>query len=259
MSKLRLALLKDVPVKWELARNWLTIAALWKQAAEAGADVFVMPECFLDGYAVAAKDWTAERFAQVGQDRSKSSYVAEARRLAGQYRMHATLCLTENRGGHFYNTALLLDDRGEMVGSYDKTHLLDHDARFAPGADLPVFPTALGKIGIVICADRRWPETVRVLRVRGAELILIPSYGMHHEANEWWMRTRAYENEVHLAFCHPNVGFVCGPRGDLLAKLESNVPDVLVADVDLSTNADRMLKSRRPELYRSLDDAAPRS
>lgn len=257
MPTLRLALLKDVPLKWDLAANWKTIAALWKRAADAKADLFLMPECYLDGYAVSAKDWTPEKFAAVAQDRSTSTYVDQARRLTREYRMHATLCLTENRGGHFYNTALLLSDRGEIIGSYDKTHLLDHDTRFAPGADLPVFPTALGKLGFVICADRRWPETVRVLRVRGAELILIPSYGMHHEANEWWMRTRAYENEVHLAFCHPNVALVCGPRGDILAKLESNVPDILLADLDLSSNLDRMLKHRRPELYRSLVDSPP--
>lgn len=249
MSKLRLALLKHVPVKWELGENWQTITTLWRRAADVHADLFVMPECFLDGYSAAAKDWTVDRFNSVAQERETSSYVAEARRLAREYRMHAVFCYTENRGGHYYNTALLLDDRGETIGHYDKTHLLDHDLRFAPGADLPVFDTTLGRMGMVICADRRWPETVRVLRVRGAELVLIPSYGMHHEANEWWMRTRAYENEVHLAFCHPNVAFVCDPRGKVPHKLRSNVPDILVADVDLSTNPNGMFDHRRPELY----------
>jgi predicted amidohydrolase len=249
---LRLALLKDVPVPWDLVWNWQSVVSLWKQAAEAGADLFVTPECFLDGYAAAEKDWSVERFARIAQERASSTYVEGARELARRYRMHALFCYTEKRAGNCYNTALLLDDEGRPIGHYDKTHLLDHDTRFAPGADLPVFATRLGKIGVVICADRRWPETVRVLRVRGAELVLVPSYGMCHEANEWWMRTRAYENEVHLAFCHPNVAFICDPQGQVPAKLQSNVPAVLIADIDLSTNPSHMLPHRRPGLYTPL-------
>jgi len=94
--------------------------------------------------------------------------------------------------GDCYNAALLFNRKGEIIGRYYKTHLQSQDLKYSPGKDLPVFETDFGKVGIVICADRRWPEAVRALRVKGAELILNPSYGMWGEANEWWLRTRAY-------------------------------------------------------------------
>jgi predicted amidohydrolase len=105
-------------------------------------------------------------------------------------------------------------------------------------------------VGIVICADRRWPETARVLRLKGARILLIPSYGMWGLDNEWWMRTRAYENENFLAFAHPQVAFVADPKGAIAARLQSNIPGMLVCDVDLSRVSDKNhIRDRRPELY----------
>ena len=101
----------------------------------------------------------------------------------------------------------------------------------------------------MICADRRWPEVARTLRLQGARLILNPSYGMHHEANEWWMRTRACENQCFVAFAHPRVSFVAGPDGNLAAKRAEDTPGVLVCDLDLSqAREDNHLADQRPEL-----------
>jgi len=72
---------------------------------------------------------------------------------------------------------------------------------------------------------------------------------MWHLDNEWWMRTRSYENELYICFAHPNVSLVTGPRGELAAKLQSNVPDVLVHDVDLADRPDVMFPARRPDIY----------
>lgn len=143
-----------------------------------------------------------------------------------------------------------------MVGKYHKTHLQNHDQRFAPGQDLPVFELIWGRAGIVICADRRWPESMRTLRLKGAEICLMPTYGMRHLENEWWMRTRAYENQMFVCFTHPQVALITNPGGGIAAKLESNRPDVLVHEVDLSEVDDgNHLAHRRPELYGVLADA----
>ena len=116
-----------------------------------------------------------------------------------------------------------------------------------------MFDLPWGKTGVLICADRRWPETARVLRLKGARLTIIPAYGMWHMDNEWWMRTRAYENENFVAFTHPNVAFIADPKGQIIAKLQSNVPGMLVADLDLSLVTDvHHLRDRRPELYEEL-------
>jgi predicted amidohydrolase len=107
-------------------------------------------------------------------------------------------------------------------------------------------------MGILICADRRWPESARVERLKGARITLIPSYGMWGLNNEWWMRTRSYENGNFLAFAHPREAFVTDPSGDLIGQLQTNVPALLVCDVDLSKTNDTDVHDRRPELYNEI-------
>ncbi len=249
----RVGLFTAMPVKWDLEANYKTFAETLERHAGEKPDIVVTPECFLDGYAASAADWTPEKFAAIAQDEQTSPYVAKVRALAEKHKTSILFGLTEKRGGKYFNTALLIDRDGRTVGRYDKTHLQAHDLRFAPGLDLPVFDTAWGKTGVLICADRRWPETARVLRLRGSRLTLVPSYGMWHEDNEWWMRTRAYENENFLAFVHPNVAFVADPKGKILAKLQSNLPSMLVVDVDLSqVTTNKHMDDRRPDLYREL-------
>jgi N-carbamoylputrescine amidase len=247
---LRLGLFTAMPVKWDLEANWRTFEKTLAAHAADGIQLVVTPECFLDGYVTPAKDWTPERFAAIAQDASASVYIKRLRELAARYKMYIVFGLTENRGGKFYNTALIVDRAGNIAGRYSKTHLQNHDLRYAPGDDLPVFDTPWGKVGILICADRRWPETARVLRLKGARIVLIPSYGMWGLDNEWWMRTRAYENENYVAFAHPQVAFVADPKGGIAARLQSNVPGMLVCDVDLTRVTDKHhIKDRRPELY----------
>ena len=255
-DEVRLGLFSAMPVKWDLDANWRTFQRTVEVHGGDGIDIIVTPECFLDGYAAADEGWTQERFQSIAQDIETSPYIARVRQMARKYRSFILFGYTEKRAGKFYNAALLVDREGRTVGQYYKTHLQRHDLRFSPGEDLPVFDTPWGKIGVLICADRRWPETARALRLKGSRITLIPSYGMWHEANEWWMRTRSYENENFLAFIHPNVAFVTNPKGGIIAKLQSNLPDMLVCDVNLAEGSeDSHIRDRRPELYRGLAES----
>jgi len=256
-DRVRLGLFTAMPAKWDPETNWRVFEETVARHAGEKPDLIVTPECWLDGYAAAAKDWTPERFASIAQDEKTSPYIAKVRQMAEKYRTSILFGYTEAREGKFYNAALMIDKNGKTVGRYYKTHLQAHDLRFAPGDDLPVFDTDFGKAGVMICADRRWPETARVLRLRGARITLVPSYGMWHIDNEWWMRTRAYENENFLAFAHPNVAFVVDPKGQIVSKHQSNVPGMLISDINLGeVTTDHHIKDRRPELYREL--ALPR-
>ena len=246
---LRVGLIKAVPEKWDVARNWATVERLMRRSADRGVDLFCTPECFLDGYVTPDEGWTQERFLTVAQVEGSSAYIERARRLVRELSAWLVLGLTERVGECCYNAALLFDRNGEIVGKYYKTHLQNHDLRYAPGMELPVFDTEFGTIGLMICADRRWPETARTLRLKGARLIMNPTYGMWGYDNEWWMRTRSYENELYICFAHPNVSLITGPRGEIVAKLHSSVEDVLVEDLDLSRVTSNMMKDRRPELY----------
>jgi predicted amidohydrolase len=245
---MKIAMLKAVPEPWELEQNWETVERLAATLEGAGLDLLMTPECFLDGYVAPNEQWTPERFEAVIQEEA-GVYIARARALARRLGCWFIVGLTERRGRGGANTALLIDRQGEIAGRYDKTHLCGEDQRYVPGTSLPVFETDWGRIGIVICADRRWPETIRSLAVQGAELIAIPSCGMWHDANEWWMRTRAYENGIFVVFAHPRVAFIADPKGDLRAKLLSTVPDLLVEELPLEEVDRSMLEVRRPELY----------
>ena len=249
-SKVRLGLFTAVPKYWDLDSNWQTFERTFLAHANDGVDLVVTPECFLDGYAVAAEDWTHDRFVRIAQDVTHSPYIAKVRALAKRYKTAILFGFTEISDGRLYNCALMVGRDGQIVSHYHKTHLQKHDLRFTPGADLPVFDMPWGKTGVLICADRRWPETARVLRLKGAGILLIPSYGMRGADNESWMRTRSYENENFLAFVHPNEAFVADPEGHIIAKLQTNVPGMLVCDIDVSKVTDvQHIRDRRPEIY----------
>src|SRR5687767_7912787 len=137
---------------------------------------------------------TRERFLELAEPLD-GVYVARFRELARRSGMWLLACFAEREGELVYNTALLIDRAGEIIGKYRKTHVQSGgDWKFyAPGEDLPVFETPWGTVGIMICYDRQFPEVPRTLMQRGARLVLNPSWGMFGELNETMMRTRAYE------------------------------------------------------------------
>jgi predicted amidohydrolase len=212
-DKLRLALMRAVPAPWELKANMAAFLAGAGLAAEKKADVFVTPECFLDGYPSLDKASTPQKLRAVAQDLDASPYLAKVADVARKHGMTICFGFTSLEHGKVYNAAGLWDARGKRVGVYHKTHLQQHDVQYDPGAGLPVWPTAWGKVGVMICADRRWPETARTLRLQGARLILNPTLGMRNDLNEAMMRTRAYENQCFIAFAHAKQSMVTGPDG----------------------------------------------
>jgi N-carbamoylputrescine amidase len=90
--------------------------------------------------------------------------------------MHAVFGVTERAGNALYNSAVLIGPDG-YIGTYRKLHLWDQENRiFSPGdLGLPVFHTALGRIGILICYDLWFPEAVRTLVLGGAQLLCVPT------------------------------------------------------------------------------------
>jgi predicted amidohydrolase len=227
-------------------------------AVEQKAELLVTPECWLDGYASLDKQSTPERLREIAQDLDTSPYLAEVAQAAKKHGLVICFGFTSLENGHVYNAAGLWDGQGNRVGVYHKTHLQEHDLQYAPGQGLPVWPTPWGKVGMMICADRRWPETVRTLRLKGARLILNPTLGMRNDLNEAMMRTRSYENQCFIAFAHAKQSMVTAPDGRVLAKadaaeVESSQPRVLICDIDLShATADNHLRDRRPEIYQAI-------
>ncbi|GMU93838.1 MAG: nitrilase [Candidatus Hydrogenedentota bacterium] len=246
----RIALMRAVPEKWEVEKNFQVFLRLIETASQQRADVFVTPEGWLDGYAAAHEASTPDKLHTIAQPLESSAYLREVSEQARSRSMMICFGFTSLENGKLYNSAGLWGEDGRLIGVYHKTHLQKHDLQFSPGESLPVWRTRCGILGIMICADRRWPETARTLRLRGARLILNPTYGFHGEFNEAMMRTRSFENQCFIAFAHPSESLVTGPDGKIILKETGETPGVAVCEVDLSrAKNNNHIEDRRPELY----------
>lgn len=122
-----------------------------------------------------------------------TDYFCEQARLNS---LHLVFSLYERDGRVIYNTAVLIDPSGKLIGKYRKV-CLPHgevEAGIHPGNDYPVFETKLGRIGMMICYDGFFPEVARELTARGAEIIAWPVWG----CDPLLARARANENRVHI-------------------------------------------------------------
>ena len=152
-----------------------------------------------------------------------------------------------------FNTALIYNRTGGLVGMYDKLHLQTHDHKYIPGKHLNVYESDFGLFGVMICADRRWPETTRTLTLKGARVIFNPTYGMHGDLNLCMMRTRSYENGIFIIFTHPGQSLITGPNGAVVCNNTDKTQTYTVTEIDLSEAlADKSghIIDRRPDVYR---------
>ncbi|HPE74656.1 MAG TPA: nitrilase-related carbon-nitrogen hydrolase [Draconibacterium sp.] len=234
-SIIRLALMQTIPVKWELETNFNTFLKLLDDAKD--ADIFITPECWLDGYAASDSNSTPDSLKNIALDIKSSPYLKRVSGEARKHKMFICFGFTSLEDGKIYKTTGLWNKSGKLIGIYHKAHLRNHDLQFEEGEGLPVFETQFGKVGCMICDDRQWPEMLGTLKLKEAKLILNPTFGIHHMENELWMRAHSYYNQCYIAFVHPNVGFVVGPNGELIAKRISN-PGVLICDIDIALAKD---------------------
>jgi len=251
----RIALVKAYPTKGDLDANHAQLMAILGEVADHTADVVVTPEGFLDGYISTEEYVTRENIARYAIDPMNSPYVSGVANWASRHRAWFILGCARATTAGVYNSALILDRVGQTVGIYDKTHCLSHDKKYLPGQGLPVFSSDFGPFGVMICADRRWPETVRALALQGARVIFNPTYGFHDSKNLCMMRTRSYESEAFIAFTHPAQSLITGPGSQIVLNETSEDVSFAVSEMDL-TEVDRVrsganshLSNRRPDIY----------
>jgi predicted amidohydrolase len=156
--------------------------------------------------------------------------------MAREHNCYIEACYNERDGRGVYNTAILLDRKGELVGKYRKAYLPreEVDGGVTPGDDCPVFDTDFGKVGMMICWDVQYVEPAQLMALKGAEIILLPIWG----GNETLMKARAIENQVFLVSCGYDVpSWIIDPEGKVLAEASKDSEDgssVAIAEVDLS-------------------------
>jgi len=273
------------------------LLALLAEAADRGCDVVVYPELALTTF---FPRWFVDDISEVdhyyeaampGPD--TAPLFAEARRLGiGLCLGYAELTEPDADGvRHRYNTQILVERDGSVVAHYRKVHLPGHAEHepdrpfqhaeryyFEPGPDeFGVWPAFGGRVGMMICNDRRWPETYRVMGLQGVELILCgyntpvhyvpdPSQdilqGFH---NALVMQSGAYQNGtwvVGVAKGGVEAGvdslaqsMIVAPSGQIVAQALTTGDELIVASCDLDwcrrytgTLFD-FQRYRRPEMY----------
>jgi N-carbamoylputrescine amidase len=209
MGAVKVALLQMTPCGGDLDANRAKGEAFCRRAREMGADVALFPEMWSVGYTFydpaqpgGSETWQA---AAVGRH---DDFVTRFGRLAQELDMAIALTYLERWDGAPRNSLSLIDRHGEMVMTYAKVHTCDFDleANLTPGDDFYVctLDTAQGnvKVGAMICFDREFPESARILMLKGAELILTPNACVLEAHRIGQFKARAFENMVGLAMAN---------------------------------------------------------
>ncbi|HEX2915888.1 MAG TPA: carbon-nitrogen hydrolase family protein [Chloroflexia bacterium] len=209
MGLLKVALLQMVSCGNDQAANLQKGEAFCRQAALQGADIALFPEMWNIGYsfyrradAGALENWQNQA---IGPE---DSFIKHFQALAKELNMAIALTYLEKWPGSPRNTVSIIDRHGEIVLTYAKTHTCDFGVEVAcmPGEDFYVcsLDTVQGtvKIGAMICYDREFPESARILMLKGAEIILTPNACTMEDLRLSQFKTRAYENMVGVALAN---------------------------------------------------------
>ena len=176
-----------------------------REAAAQGADIVLFPELWQLGYAGCPEEPAARAAWQARATRADRPFVSHFRALARELGVAVCITYLEEWPGAPRNAATLIDRHGSDVLTYAKVHTCDSgmEAALTPGDrfDVAQLDTAAGpvEVGLMICYDREFPESARVLMLGGAELILTPNSCGLNEDRLAQFRARAYENMVGMA------------------------------------------------------------
>jgi predicted amidohydrolase len=264
--KLAMAQMKN---EGSLEKNLAKSIDMIKKAAAQGADLILFPEVQL-----------TEFFPQYpGQDvhaygiEIDSENQAALQNASAQNHIATVPNLYLKENGKFYDASIFIDETGTVIGIQKMVHIAQAEQFYEQDYYTPsdtgfqVFDTAWGKIGIVVCFDRHYPESIRTESLMGAELILIPTVNTKREPLEmfeWEVRVQAFQNSVAIAMCN-RVGteghmvfagesLLTDANGTVIIKAD-DTEQLIVAEIDLQAvgkirNQKPYTSLRRLELYR---------
>ena len=178
--------------------------AMLREAAEHGAQAVCLPEMYCCQYRGAAFRMFAER--------GSEDIVEKMSRWAKEYGLLLVGgSIPEVADGRMYNTCYVFDRSGAQLAKYRKMHLFDSDLPelhsheseiFGHGNSIEVFDTEFGRMGVAVCFDVRFPELMRTITQRGAELVFIPAQFTSITGPKYWkllLRARAMDNQIYMA------------------------------------------------------------
>lgn len=242
----------------EIDPNLAKVKEELAKLAKEKVQLAVLPEMWATGFAYKQLNELAARTAEL---------VEELRALSTQYAMVIIGSLPEPHEDKVYNTAYVLDN-GKIAGKYRKMHLfslMQEDKSFDGGSEWLLADTSIGKIGVFICYDLRFPELARRLALEGAEILVVPGEWPKPRQEHWrtLLRARGIENQLFViaANCCGVVGkldffgmsMIIDPKGEVMAEAGYE-PQAIIAELDFAAMAAwreqiPCFNDRKPECY----------
>jgi len=237
------------------------------------AEVLVVPECFNTGYLFLSKEEAWNLSEEIPGGKTSQLLIDLARRK----KQYIVAGLVERFGGKLYNSAIIVSPQG-YLGTYRKIHLFSEEKLwFTPGdRPFPVFDIGIGKIGVMICFDWFFPESARVLALKGAQLIGHPANLVLPYCQEA-MKTRCLENRVFAVTCnrtgaehrggkslsYTGKSQVVGVRSEVLLRAGEDEETAGVVTIDPALADEKVLNAhndlfgdRRPRFYGNIVTAS---
>jgi predicted amidohydrolase len=250
-----------------VTENLASAEALLREAKDAGALVACLPENFSF---IGLKDADKLQVAESDGAGPVQAFLSETARKLGMWILGGTIVIRTNDANRVANSSLLIDAKGKRVARYDKIHLFDvtipgRDEQYResnhvlPGRDPVIADTPIGKLGLSVCYDMRFPELYRELVLRGAEWLAMPAAFTVPTGRAHWetlLRARAIENLCYVVApaqsgLHTSGRETYGDSlivdywGQVLSRLARGT-GVITADIDLASQAES--RARFPAL-----------
>ena len=265
---------------WDREANVARAEKLIREAAARGANVVLIQELFETPYF--CKDHAA-RYFDLAKPLEGHPAVEHFRTLARELDVVLPVSVFEQANNAFYNSVVIVDAGGEVLGSYRKSHIPEgpgyHEKYyFSPGdTGFKVFDTKFAKLGVAICWDQWFPETARALALMGAEILMFPTaigsepHDPSLDSAAHWQRTMqghaaanvmplvasnriGVEEGAHYAMTFYGSSFIASHTGEKIAEADRSSETVLTAEFDLDAvrryrQAWGIFRDRRPDLY----------
>ncbi len=280
MTKLTVAALQLELSREDEGANIAAVSDLVADAAGKGAQVVLPPELFSGSYFCREEK---DEFFALARPTAEHPSVIAMQKLAKQLGVAIPTSFFERDGHHYYNTLAMIDAEGEIMGTYRKSHIPDGPGYeekfyFRPGNDgFKVWDVFGATIGIGVCWDQWYPETARVLALKGAQVLFYPTAigsepkDADMDTSRMWRRAMighavsncmpvvaanriGHEGSQEAGNTFYGHSFICDEWGDYIEQFGREETGALVAELDLDAARKHraswgFFRDRRPQLY----------
>ncbi|MDR2830507.1 MAG: carbon-nitrogen hydrolase family protein [Methanobrevibacter sp.] len=275
MNKLKIAMCQ-MEVVDSKEENLKKVEVMIDESKNKGADIVVLPEMFICPY-------QNEKFIEYCESQDNSPTLKVISKIAKNLDIHIIagsipeMLIDKNGDRKIYNSSFFFDNNGKLLGFHRKLHLFDIDIKdkiyfkesdtLSAGSEITVIDSKLGRFGIAICFDIRFPELSAIMTLKRAEILIFPgAFNLTTGPLHWrlLLRARAVDNQVftvgisqalnenqsYHAYGH---SLVVNPLGEVVAEASSR-EELLIAEIDLDEIAIvreelPVIKNKRDDLY----------